>query len=183
MFENFETVRILPEMREQNISIEEEFANIIERYDDFCQTNHIYINHLALATQFQLSKKNDERFYYNQEWKQSLSNLIKIIDKENLSLIVIDIKPIEKEIYENYRDFDFFMEYIESILRPYGFSLYEYWWILDDNFSKLVFIGDTDDGFAVKHCKEKDILYETTITEIVPTNPIEEKEKYLNKNE
>ena len=45
MFENFETVRILPEMREQNVSIEEEFANILERYDDFCQTNHIYINY------------------------------------------------------------------------------------------------------------------------------------------
>lgn len=172
MFENFETVRILPEMREQNVSIEEEFANIIERYDDFCQRNHIYINHLALATQFQLSKKNDERFYCNQEWKQSLSNLIKIIDKENLSLIVVDIELLGKEIYENVREFDFIMGHIESILRPYGFSLGQCW--LSDSFSKLIYIGDTDDGFAVKHCKENHILYETTITEIVPTNPTEE---------
>ena len=169
MFENFETVRILPEMREQNVSIEEEFANIIERYDDFCQTNHIYINHLALATQFQLSKKNDKRFYCNQEWKQSLSNLIKIMDKENLSLIVIDVG---KENYENVCEFDSIMGHIESVLRPYGFSLGQCW--LSDSFSKLVFIGDTDDGFAVKHCKEKYTLYETTITEIVPTNPTEE---------
>ena len=36
MFENFETVRILPEMRERDASIEEEFGNIICRYDEFC---------------------------------------------------------------------------------------------------------------------------------------------------
>ena len=35
MFENFETVRILPEMRERDASIEEEFENIIRRYDEF----------------------------------------------------------------------------------------------------------------------------------------------------
>ena len=152
MFENFETVRILPEMRERDASIEEEFGNIIRRYDDFCQKNHIYINHLALAAQFQISKKSDTRFYCNKEWKRSLSNLMKIIDKENLSLLIIDLEPLGREIYENVRELGFIMSHIASITHLYGFSLGNY--LLSDNFSKLVYIGDTDDGFAVKHNKE-----------------------------
>lgn len=171
MFENFETVRILPEMRERDASIEEEFGNIIRRYDDFCQKNHIHINHLALAAQFQISKKSETRFYCNKEWKRSLSNLMKIIDKENLSLLVIDLEPLGKETYENVRELGFIMSHIASITHLYGFSLGNY--LLSDNFSKLVYIGDTDDGFALKHNKEIGTLYETTIEEIVPTNSME----------
>ena len=168
MFENFETVRILPEMREQNASIEEEFGNIIHRYDEFCQKNNIHINHLALAAQFQISKKSETRFYCNKEWKRSLSNLMKIIDKENLSLLVIDLEPLGKETYENVRELDFIMDHIGTTVLPYGFSLGHCW--LSDSFSKIIYIGDTDDGFAVKHGKETYTLYETTIEEIVPTN-------------
>ena len=168
MFENFETVRILPEMREQNASIEKEFGNIIRRYDDFCQKNHIYINHLALAAQFQISKKSETRFYCNKEWKRSLSNLMKIIDKENLSLLVIDLEPLGKETYENVRELGFIMDHIGATVLPYGFSLGHCW--LSDSFSKIIYIGDTDDGFAVKHGKETYALYETTIKEIIPTN-------------
>ena len=168
MFENFETVRILPEMREQNASIEEEFGNIIHRYDEFCQKNHIYINHLALAAQFQISKKSETRFYCNKEWKRSLSNLMKIIDKENLSLLVIDLEPLGKEIYENVRELGFIMDHIGATVLPYGFSLGHCW--LSDSFSKIIYIGDTDDGFAVKRGAEKFSLYETTIEEIVSTN-------------
>ena len=168
MFENFETVRILPEMREQDASIEEEFGNIIRRYDDFCQKNHIHINHLALAAQFQISKKSETRFYCNKEWKRSLSNLMKIIDKENLSLLIIDLEPLGKEIYEDVREIGFIMSHIASITHLYGFSLGNCW--LSDSFSKLIYIGDTDDGFAVKHNKEIYPLYETTIEEIVSTN-------------
>ena len=168
MFENFETVRILPEMREQNASIEEEFGNIIRRYDDFCQKNHIHINHLALAAQFQISKKSETRFYCNKEWKRSLSNLMKIIDKENLSLLVIDLEPLGKEIYENTHELGFIMNHIGATVLPYGFSSGQCW--LSDSFSKIIYIGDTDDGFAVKHGKETYPLYETTIEEIVPTN-------------
>lgn len=168
MFENFETVRILPEMREQNASIEEEFGNIIRRYDEFCQKNNIHINHLALAAQFQISKKSETRFYCNKEWKRSLSNLMKIIDKENLSLLVIDLEPLGKETYENVRELDFIMDHIGTAVLPYGFSLGHCW--LSDSFSKIIYIGDTDDGFAVKHGKETYTLYETTIEEIVPTN-------------
>ena len=168
MFENFETVRILPEMRERDVLIEEEFGNIIRRYDDFCQKNHIYINHLALAAQFQISKKSETRFYCNKEWKRSLSNLMKIIDKENLSLLVIDLEPLGKETYENVRELGFIMDHIGATVLPYGFSLGHCW--LSDSFSKIIYIGDTDDGFAVKHGKETYTLYETTIEEIVPTN-------------
>ena len=168
MFENFETVRILPEMRERDASIEEEFGNIIRRYDDFCQKNHIHINHLALAAQFQISKKSETRFYCNKEWKHSLSNLMKIIDKENLSLLVIDLEPLGKEIYENVRELGFIMDHIGTTVLPYGFSLGHCW--LSDSFSKIIYIGDTDDGFAVKHGKETYPLYEATIEEIVPTN-------------
>ena len=168
MFENFETVRILPEMRERAASIDEEFGNIICRYDDFCQKNHIHINHLALAAQFQISKKSETRFYCNKEWKRSLSNLMKIIDKENLSLLVIDLEPLGKEIYENVRELGFIMDHIGATVLPYGFSLGHCW--LSDSFSKIIYIGDTDDGFAVKHGKETYTLYETTIEEIVPTN-------------
>ena len=168
MFENFETVRILPEMRERDASIEEEFGNIIRRYDDFCQKNHIHINHLALAAQFQISKKSETRFYCNKEWKRSLSNLMKIIDKENLSLLVIDLEPLGKETYENVRELGFIMDHIGAIVLPYGFSLGQCW--LSDSFSKIIYIGDTDDGFAVKHNKETYTLYETTIEEIVSTN-------------
>ena len=168
MFENFETVRILPEMRERDASIEEEFGNIIRRYDDFCQKNHIYINHLALAAQFQISKKSETRFYCNKEWKRSLSNLMKIIDKENLSLLVIDLEPLGKETYENVRELGFIMDHIGATVLPYGFSLGHCW--LSDSFSKIIYIGDTDDGFAVKHGKETYPRYETTIEEIVPTN-------------
>ena len=168
MFENFETVRILPEMRERDASIEEEFGNIIRRYDDFCQKNHIYINHLALAAQFQISKKSETRFYCNKEWKRSLSNLMKIIDKENLSLLVIDLEPLGKEIYENTHELGFIMNHIGATVLPYGFSLGHCW--LSDSFSKIIYIGDTDDGFAVKHGKETYTLYETTIEEIVPIN-------------
>ena len=171
MFENFETVRILPEMREQNVSIEEEFGNIICRYDDYCQKNHIHINHLALAAQFQISKKSETRFYCNKEWKRSLSNLMKIIDKENLSLLVIDLEPLGKEIYEDTRELGFIMDHIGATMLPYGFSLGHCW--LSDSFSKIIYIGDTDDGFAVKHNKETYTLYETTIEEIVPTNSTE----------
>ena len=168
MFENFETVRILPEMRERDASIEEEFGNIICRYDDFCQKNHIHINHLALAAQFQISKKSETRFYCNKEWKRSLSNLMKIIDKENLSLLVIDLEPLGKETYENVRELGFIMDHIGATVLPYGFSLGHCW--LSDSFSKIIYIGDTDDGFAVKHGKETYPLYETTIEEIVSTN-------------
>ena len=168
MFENFETVRILPEMRERDASIEEEFGNIICRYDDFCQKNHIHINHLALAAQFQISKKSETRFYCNKEWKRSLSNLMKIIDKENLSLLVIDLEPLGKETYENVRELGFIMDHIGATMLPYGFSLGHCW--LSDSFSKIIYIGDTDDGFAVKHNKETYTLYETTIEEIVSTN-------------
>ena len=168
MFENFETVRILPEMREQNASIEEEFGNIIRRYDEFCQKNHIHINHLALAAQFQISKKSETRFYCNKEWKRYLSNLMKIIDKENLSLLVIDLEPLGKETYENARELGFIMDHIGTTVLPYGFSLGHCW--LSDSFSKIIYIGDTDDGFAVKHGKETYPLYETTIEEIVSTN-------------
>ena len=168
MFDNFETVRILPEMREQNASIEEEFGNIIRRYDEFCQKNHIHINHLALAAQFQISKKSETRFYCNKEWKRSLSNLMKIIDKENLSLLVIDLEPLGKETYENVRELGFIMDHIGATVLPYGFSLGHCW--LSDSFSKIIYIGDTDDGFAVKHGKETYPLYETTIEEIVSTN-------------
>ena len=152
MFENFETVRILPEMRERDVLIEEEFENIIRRYDDFCQKNHVYINHLALAAKFQISKKSDTRFYCNKEWKRSLSNLMKIIDKENLSLLVIDLELLGKEIYENTRELGFIMNHIGTTVLPYGFSLSKCW--LSDSFSKIIYIGDTDDGFAVKHNKE-----------------------------
>ena len=168
MFENFETVRILPEMRERDSSIEEEFENIIRRYNDFCQKNHVYINHLALAAQFQISKKSETRFYCNKEWKRSLSNLMKIIDKENLSLLVIDLEPLGKETYENVRELGFIMDHIGATVLPYGFSLGHCW--LSDSFSKIIYIGDTDDGFAVKHGKETYTLYETTIEEIVPIN-------------
>ena len=168
MFENFETVRILPEMRERDASIEEEFGNIIRRYDEFCQKNNIHINHLALAAQFQISKKSETRFYCNKEWKRSLSNLMKIIDKENLSLLVIDLEPLGKETYENVRELDFIMDRIGTAVLPYGFSLGHCW--LSDSFSKIIYIGDTDDGFAVKHGKETYTLYETTIKEIVSTN-------------
>ena len=168
MFENFETVRILPEMRERDASIEEEFGNIICRYDDFCQKNNIHINHLALAAQFQISKKSETRFYCNKEWKRSLSNLMKIIDKENLSLLVIDLEPLGKETYENVRELGFIMDHIGTTVLPYGFSLGHCW--LSDSFSKIIYIGDTDDGFAVKHGKETYTLYETTIEEIVPIN-------------
>ena len=169
MFENFETVRILPEMRERDASIEEEFGNIIHRYDEFCQKNNIHINHLALAAQFQISKKSETRFYCNKEWKRSLSNLMKIIDKENLSLLVIDLEPLGKEIYEN-TQLGFIMNHIDSVMRPYGFSLNHPRLWLSDNFSKLTYIGDTDDGFAVKRGAEKFSFYETTIEEIVSTN-------------
>ena len=152
MFENFETVRILPEMRERDVLIEEEFENIIRRYDDFCQKNHIHINQLALAAQFQISKKSETRFYCNKEWKRSLSNLMKIIDKENLSLLVIDLELLGKEIYENTRELGFIMNHIGTTVLPYGFSLNKCW--LSDSFSKIIYIGDTDDGFAVKHNKE-----------------------------
>ena len=172
MFENFETVRILPEMRERDASIEEEFGNIIRRYDDFCQKNHIHINHLALAAQFQISKKSETRFYCNKEWKRSLSNLMKIIDKENLSLLVIDLEPLGKEIYEN-TQLGFIMNHIDSVMRPYGFSLNHPRLWLSGNFSKLTYIGDTDDGFAVKRGAEKFSLYETTIEEIISTNSTE----------
>ena len=172
MFENFETVRILPEMREQNASIEEEFGNIIRRYDEFCQKNNIHINHLALAAQFQISKKSDTRFYCNKEWKRSLSNLMKIIDKENLSLLVIDLELLGKEIYEN-TQLGFIINHIDSVMRPYGFSLNHPQLWLSDNFSKLTYIGDTDDGFAVKRGAEKFSLYETTIEEIISTNSTE----------
>ena len=158
MFENFETVRILPEMRERDASIEEEFGNIIRRYDDFCQKNNIHINHLALAAQFQISKKSETRFYCNKEWKRSLSNLMKIIDKENLSLLVIDLELLGKEIYEN-PQLGFIMNHIDSVMRPYGFSLNHPRLWLSDNFSKLTYIGDTDDGFAVKSP-----VYENTIS-------------------
>ena len=170
MFENFETVRILPEMRERDASIEEEFGNIIRRYDDFCQKNHIYVNHLALAAQFQISKKSETRFYCNKEWKRSLSNLMKIIDKENLSLLVIDLELLGKEIYENTRELGFIMNHIDSAMRPYGFSLSRSRLWLSDSFAKLIYIGDTDDGFAVKRGAEKCSFYETAIEEIVPTN-------------
>ena len=173
MFENFETVRILPEMRERDASIEEEFGNIIRRYDEFCQKNNIHINHLALAAQFQISKKSETRFYCNKEWKRSLSNLMKIIDKENLSLLVIDLEPLGKETYENVRELGFIMNHIDSVMRLYGFSLKHPRLWLSDNFSKLTYIGDTDDGFAVKHGKETYTLYETTIEEIVSTNSTE----------
>ena len=159
MFENFETVRILPEMRERDASIEEEFGNIIRRYDDFCQKNHIHINHLALAAQFQISKKSETRFYCNKEWKRSLSNLMKIIDKENLSLLVIDLELLGKEIYENTRELGFIMNHIDSVMRPYGFSLSRSRLWLSDSFSKLIYIGDTDDSFAVKRCVEKCSFY------------------------
>ena len=168
MFENFETIRILPEMRERDASIEEEFDNIIRRYDDFCQKNNIHINHLALAAQFQISKKSETRFYCNKEWKRSLSNLMKIIVKENLSLLVIDLEPLGKETYENVRELGFIMDHIGATVLPYGFSLGHCW--LSDSFSKIIYIGDTDDGFAVKHGKETYTLYETTIEEIVPIN-------------
>ena len=168
MFENFETIRILPEMRERDASIEEEFDNIIRRYDEFCQKNNIHINHLALAAQFQISKKSETRFYCNKEWKHSLSNLMKIIDKENLSLLVIDLEPLGKETYENVRELGFIMDHIGATVLPYGFSLGHCW--LSDSFSKIIYIGDTDDGFAVKHGKETYTLYETTIEEIVPIN-------------
>ena len=173
MFENFETVRILPEMRERDASIEEEFENIIRRYDEFCQKNNIHINHLALASQFQISKKSETRFYCNKEWKRSLSNLMKIIDKENLSLLVIDLEPLGKETYENVRELGFIMNHIDSVMRLYGFSLNHPRLWLSDNFSKLTYIGDTDDGFAVKRNAEKFSLYETTIEEIVSTNSAE----------
>ena len=140
MFENFETVRILPEMREQNASIEEEFGNIIRRYDDFCQKNHIHINHLALAAQFQISKKSDARFYCNKEWKESLSNLMKIINKEDLSLIVIDLELLGKEIYENTHELCFIMSHINSVMHIYGFSPNYRWLWLSDSFSKLIYI-------------------------------------------
>ena len=168
MFENFETVRILPEMRERDASIEEEFGNIIRRYDEFRKKNNIHINHLALAAQFQISKKSETRFYCNKEWKRSLSNLMKIIDKENLSLLVIDLEPLGKEIYENVRELGFIMDHIGTTVLPYGFSLGHCW--LSDSFSKIIYIGDTDDGFAVKHGKETYTLCETTIEEIVPIN-------------
>ena len=171
MFENFETVRILPEMRERDASIEEEFGNIIRRYDEFCQKNNIHINHLALAAQFQISKKSETRFYCNKEWKRSLSNLMKIIDKENLSLLVIDLEPLGKETYENVRELGFIMDHIGTTMLPYGFSLGHCW--LSDSFSKIIYIGDTDDGFAVKHGRETYTLYETTIEEIVSTNSTE----------
>ena len=171
MFENFETIRILPEMRERDASIEEEFGNIIRRYDEFCQKNNIHINHLALAAQFQISKKSETRFYCNKEWKRSLSNLMKIIDKENLSLLVIDLEPFGKEIYENTHELGFIMNHIGATVLPYGFSSGQCW--LSDSFSKIIYIGDTDDGFAVKHNKETYTLYETTIEEIVPTNSTE----------
>ena len=170
MFENFEVIRILPESRERDDSIEEEFGNIIRRYDDFCQKNNIHINHLALAAQFQISKKSETRFYCNKEWKRSLSNLMKIIDKENLSLLVIDLEPLGKETYENVRELGFIMNHIDSVMRLYGFSLNHPRLWLSDSFSKLTYIGDTDDGFAVKRNAEKFSLYETTIEEIVPTN-------------
>ena len=170
MFENFETVRILPEMREQNASIEEEFGNIIRRYDEFCQKNNIHINHLALAAQFQISKKSETRFYCNKEWKRSLSNLMKIIDKENLSLLVIDLEPLGKETYENVRELGFIMNHIDSVMRLYGFSSNHPRLWLSDSFSKLTYIGDTDDGFAIKRSAEKFSLYEATIEEIVSTN-------------
>ena len=159
MFENFETVRILPEMREQNASIEEEFGNIIRRYDEFCQKNNIHINHLALAAQFQISKKSDARFYCNKEWKESLSNLMKIINKEDLSLIVIDLELLGKEIYENTHELGFIMNHINSVMNIYGFSPNYRWLWLSDSFSKLIYIGDTDDGFAVKSP-----IYENTIS-------------------
>lgn len=157
MFENFETIRIFPEIREREASIEEEFGNIIRRYDDFCQKNHIYINHLALAAQFQISKKSETRFYCNKEWKRSLSNLMKIIDKENLSLLIIDLESLGKETYENVRELGFIMDHIGATVLPYGFSLGHCW--LSDSFSKIIYIGDTDDGFAVKHGKETYPLY------------------------
>ena len=173
MFKNFKTNHILPEKREQNASIEEEFGNIIRRYDEFCQKNNIHINHLALAAQFQISKKSETRFYCNKEWKRSLSNLMKIIDKENLSLLVIDLEPLGKEIYEDTRELGFIMNHIDSVMRPYGFSLNHPRLWLSDNFSKLTYIGDTDDGFAVKRGAEKFSFYETTIEEIVSTNSTE----------
>ena len=173
MFENFETVRILSEMREQDASIEDEFGNIIRRYDEFCQKNHIHINHLALAAQFQISKKSETRFYCNKEWKRSLSNLMKIIDKENLSLLVIDLEPLGKETYENVRELGFIMNHIDSVMRLYGFSLKHPRLWLSDNFSKLTYIGDTDDGFAVKRGAGKCSFYETTIEEIVSINSTE----------
>ena len=157
MFENFEVVRILPEMRERDSSIKGEFENIIRRYDEFCQKNNVHINHLALAAQFQISKKSDTRFYCNKEWKRSLSNLMKIIDKENLSLLVIDLEPLGREIYENPRELGFIMSHIGATVLPYGFSLGNC--LLSDNFSKLVYIGDTDDGFALKHDNETGALY------------------------
>ena len=159
MFENFETVRILPEMRERDASIEEEFGNIIRRYDEFCQKNNIHINHLALAAQFQISKKSETRFYCNKEWKRSLSNLMKIIDKENLSLLVIDLELLGKEIYENTRELGFIMNHIDSAMHSYGFSLSCSRLWLSNSFSKLIYIGDTDDGFVLKHNKEIGTLY------------------------
>ena len=82
---------------------------------------------------------------------------MKIIDKENLSLLIIDLEPLGREIYENVRELGFIMSHIASITHLYGFSLGNC--LLSDNFSKLVYIGDTDDGFALKHNKEIDTLY------------------------
>ena len=98
---------------------------------------------------------------------------MKIIDKENLSLLVIDLEPLGKETYENVRELGFIMNHIDSVMHLYGFSLNHPRLWLSDNFSKLTYIGDTDDGFAVKRSAEKFSLYETTIEEIVSTNSTE----------
>ena len=157
MFENFEIVRILPKEREEkDMPKDKELIKAADRYNTICQKNHIHIPDLAFFAKFSLSKLGPNRFYCSKDWQQSLSNLIKIIDKENLSALIIDLEPLGKEIYGGVPDRGFLMCRISKALFPFGFTLSNIW--LTDHFSKLIYIGDTDDGFSIKRHYENNPL-------------------------
>lgn len=136
---DFRTVYINDETVKPSNGIRPFFGFAIEDYLELCLQENVCVPIQAKLFGFCMTDEDE----FGTEWNKSLAELLKAIDIENISIIVIDYNAVT-----SFWGVDLLVYDLDSVLLRYGFSREEAF--KDTYESRFVYIGDTDDGFQLK---------------------------------
>lgn len=149
MYDELSVLAIRPTERENDASIDPNFISIVDDYVELCKQYHIYVPKAAQAIYIKLSPRMITHFF-NPQWKQEVRNFIKILDKQTVSIIVVDTNLIPLPL-KNCNEAAKLYSAIAAAFFKCGYN--------DDfklgmNYAKnkqIVFLGGTDDAYIVKN--------------------------------
>lgn len=148
MYDELSVLAIRPTEREEDPSADSKFISIVDKYVDICKQYHIYIPKSAQAVCIKL-RPRELSAVYNKNWKQQIKNFIKILDKQTVSIIVIDTSLISVSDINN--GVAKLYSAIASVFFKCGYHEDSKLCAEYAENRQLVFLGGTDDAHIFKH--------------------------------